>query len=69
MLRIYGEQEKSTMVVLTVSRHADCDAFLEPAVLTAISVDAHDIALLVLEARAILYLLLDAAAEKTLKVE
>ena len=51
---------------LTVATHADRDALLEAAVLTAVAVDAHDVALLVLEAGPVLDLLLDRAPEEAL---
>lgn len=52
---------------LTISRHANGDAFLQAAVLAAVPVDPQDGALLVLGAGAILDLLLDAAAEESLE--
>lgn len=39
-----------------------------PAVLTAISVDPHDIALLIFKTWSVLYLLLYAATEKSLQI-
>lgn len=58
--------ENNAVIMLTVSTHADADALAEPAVLTPVSVDPQDVALLVLGARPVLDLLLDAPAEKTL---
>ena len=53
--------------VLTVPRHSGSDAFLQAAVLAPVAVDPEDAALLVLGARTILDLLLNGAAEKSLK--
>lgn len=54
-------------VKLTITAHADGDALLETTVLAAIPVDPEDAALLVLGARPILYLLLDAPSEEALR--
>ncbi len=54
--------------ILTVAGHADSDAFLEPAVLAAIAVHPDDVALLILQTRPILDLLLDAPPEKSLRL-
>lgn len=51
---------------LTVSRHADGEAFLETAVLASVAVHPHDQTVLVLHAHLVVDVLLDAAAEKTL---
>ena len=51
---------------LTISRHSDSDALLEAAVLAPVPVDAHDVALLILEAGPVLDLLLDGTAEEAL---
>lgn len=56
-------------MTLTVSRHADSQAFLEAAVLTPVTVHAHDQALFVLHAHLVVDVLLNAAAEKTLQRE
>lgn len=53
---------------LTITTHADGDALFETAILTAIPVDSEDAALLILGARPILNLLLDAPAEKALRI-
>lgn len=55
------------MVELTISAHADGDALLQPTVLAPVAVDAEYRALLVLGAGPVLYLLLDAAPEETLR--
>ena len=52
---------------LTVTTHSRGDALFEPAILAAISVDAQDVALLVLGARAVLDLLLNGTPEKALE--
>lgn len=52
---------------LTISRHANGDAFLQATVLAPVPVDPQDGALLVLGAGAVLDLLLDAAAEESLQ--
>lgn len=52
---------------LTISRHANSDAFLQAAVLAPVPVDPLDGTLLVLGAGAVLDLLLDAAAEESLQ--
>jgi len=54
-------------ISLTIPTHSGCNAFLESAILTTISVDPQDGTLLVLRARTILDLLLDGTAEKSLK--
>lgn len=53
-------------MVLTISGHADCNALLESAVLTSVPVDAENRTLLVLGARSVLDLLLDASTEEPL---
>lgn len=53
---------------LTITTHADGDALFETAILTAISVDSKDAALLVLSARTILNLLLDAPTKEALRI-
>lgn len=53
---------------LTISAHADSDAFLQSTILAAIAVHPLDHALLVLGARPVLNFLLDGATEKALKV-
>lgn len=53
---------------LTITTHADSDALFETAILTAIPVDPEDAALLILGARPILNFLLDAPAEKALRI-
>ena len=55
------------IVPLTVPTQSSCDAFLESAILAAVAIDPEDAALLVLGARTILDLLLNGAAEKSLK--
>lgn len=52
--------------MLTISTHSNTDALAEPAVLTPVPVDPQYVALLVLGARSVLDLLLDAPAEKAL---
>lgn len=52
---------------LTISAHADGYALLEAAILAAIPVDPEDGTLLILGARPVLYLLLDASSEETLR--
>lgn len=59
-------QYLNRVCMLTISAHADADALAEPAVLTPVPVDPQDVALLVLGARPVLDLLLDAPAEKAL---
>ena len=54
--------------VLTISGHADSDALLETAVLTAVTVDPHDVTLLILQTRTILDLLLNTSPEKPLRL-
>lgn len=54
-------------ILLTISAHSNGDAFLQPAVLASIPVDAQNGTLLVLGAGSILDLLLDAASEETLR--
>ena len=51
---------------LTVAAHADSDALFEATVLTSVAIDPQDGALLILGARAVLDLLLDAPPEETL---
>ncbi|KYQ58623.1 hypothetical protein ALC60_02268 [Trachymyrmex zeteki] len=53
---------------LTITTHADSDALFETAILTAISVDSEDAALLILGARTILNLLLDAPTKEALRI-
>lgn len=53
---------------LTITTHADGDALFETAILTAIPVDSEDAALLILGARAILNLLLDAPTKEALRI-
>lgn len=53
---------------LTISTHADGDALFETAILTAIPVDSEDAALLILGARTILNLLLDAPTKEALRI-
>lgn len=53
---------------LTITTHAYGDALFETAILAAIPVDSEDAALLILRARPILNLLLDAPAEKALRI-
>lgn len=52
--------------VLTISAHPNGDAFFQSAILTPISVDSQDGALLVFSARSVLDFLLDAAPEESL---
>lgn len=52
---------------LTISGHAHGEALLEAAVLAPVSVHAHDQTVLVLHTHLVVDVLLDAAAEKTLK--
>ena len=52
---------------LTISAHSNSDAFLESAVLATIAIDAQNGALLILGARTVLDLLLDAPPEETLE--
>jgi hypothetical protein len=52
---------------LTIPTHSGCNAFLESAILTTISVDPQDGTLLILRARTILDLLLDGTPKKSLK--
>ena len=54
-------------VTLTIPTHSGCNAFLESAILTTISVDPQNGTLLVLRTRTILDLLLDGTSEKSLK--
>lgn len=54
------------MVVLTITAHANGDAFLQATILTAVAIDAQNAALLVLRARTILDFLLDGAPEEAL---
>ena len=51
---------------LTVSRHADRQAFLEAAVLASVAVHAHDVTALVLHTHLVIDVLLNAAAEESL---
>jgi len=53
--------------VLTIATHAHGNALFQAAILTTIAIDAQNAALLILGARAILDLLLDGAAEESLK--
>jgi len=53
---------------LTITTHADSDALFETAILTAISVDSEDAALLILGARTILNLLLNAPTKEALRI-
>lgn len=53
---------------LTIATHADGDALFETAILTAIPVDSEDAALLILGARTILNLLLDAPTKEALRI-
>lgn len=53
--------------MLTVSAHPYGDAFFQPAVLAAISIDSKNGTLLVLRAGSVLDFLLDAAAEESLR--
>lgn len=53
---------------LTITTHADGDALFETAILTAIPVDSKDAALLILGARTILNLLLDAPTKEALRI-
>ena len=55
------------MIVLTISAHPRCHTLLESAVLASVPVDALDVALLVLGARAVVDLLLDGPTEESLK--
>ena len=55
------------IVTLTVSRHADREAFLEATVLAPVAVHAHDEAVLVLHAHLVVDVLLNAATEETLQ--
>lgn len=52
---------------LTISRHANREAFLEAAVLAPVSGHAHDETILILNTHLVIDVLLNAAAEKTLK--
>lgn len=52
---------------LTISRHANGETLLEAALLAAVAVDAHDGAVLVLQAPLVLDILLDAPAKKALE--
>ena len=54
---------------LTVTTHASSYAFLEPAILTTVPVDAKNITLLVFGARPILDLLLDRTSKETLQIK
>lgn len=51
---------------LTISWHANREAFLETAVLAPVAVHAHDQTVLILHTHLVVDVLLDAAAEKTL---
>lgn len=53
--------------ILTIPAHSNGYALLQPAVLASVPVDAQDGALLVLGARPVLDLLLDAAPEEALR--
>lgn len=53
---------------LTITTHADGNALFKTAILTAIPVDSKDAALLILGARTILNLLLDAPAKEALRI-
>lgn len=55
------------VLCLTVSGHANREAFLETTVLAPIAVHAHDQTVLVLHTHLVVDVLLDAAAEKSLK--
>ena len=58
--------EVNNLGTLTVPGHADSDAFLETTVLTAVAVDPHDVALLILQTWTVLNLLLNTSSEKPL---
>lgn len=66
---LYGAHKKKIeLKTLTVSTHADGDALLQAAILAAVPVDPQNRALLVLGARPVLDLLLDAAPEEALRI-
>ncbi len=52
---------------LTISGHADRDALLKSTVLTAIAVHPHDLTVFILHTHLIMDVLLDTAAEETLR--
>lgn len=53
---------------LTISGHADGEALLKSTVLTAIAVHPHDQTVFILHAHLIMDVLLDTAAEETLRI-
>lgn len=59
---------KYRITKLTITTHPDSDALLESAILAAVPVDPQDAALLILRARSVLDLLLNAAPEESLRI-
>ena len=69
VLKLGRKETKLYFIVLTIPAHARGHALLESAVLASVPVDALDVALLVLGARAVVDLLLDGPTEESLKDE
>ena len=63
----WGLKSGAKIRELTVTAHADCDAFFEAAILAAVPVYPQNRALLVFGAWPVLDLLLDAAPEEALQ--
>lgn len=64
-MQSYGKQKE---MQLTISAHAHCDAFFQSAILTSISVDSKDGALLVFRTGSVLNLLLYGPPEEALGI-